>query len=69
MLLFNTPIDQLPQMMTDKDLEKFTPFKKKTYQFWRATGKGPEYITVCRRVFYTKESIVNHFADALTQPL
>lgn len=69
MMLFNTPVDDLPALMTDKDLAKVTPWARHTFQNKRAAKEGPEYIKIEGRIFYTKEAVVNFFANALTQPL
>ena len=34
-----------------------TPFTPKTLEVWRCLGKGPRFIRVRRKVFYSKEDL------------
>ena len=34
-----------------------TPFSAGTLEVWRCQGRGPEFIRVARRIFYTKPAL------------
>lgn len=43
------------QLLTTIDLERKTGISRTTWQYYRATGKGPNYSKIGNRVFYTVE--------------
>lgn len=34
------------------------PFTQKTLETWRSLGKGPKYLRISSRIFYTKKSLI-----------
>lgn len=59
--LFDTHIDQLPRLLSDKDIARHTPFGRSTLQHWRLAGKGPKVVTISGRVFYRREDVIGFF--------
>lgn len=44
------------------------PIPASTLAWWRATGRGPKYIKVGRRVFYREDDLDAFIAAGLTAP-
>lgn len=51
------PGDTLPARMSEADLAAHWGFSRRTLQRWRATGRGPVWMTLGGRILYRRSDI------------
>lgn len=49
-------------LLTDREAPTVIGVKRKTLQEWRRLGKGPQFIRVSNRIFYTYEDLIAFLA-------
>lgn len=53
--------------LTEDDLVLLTNTKVSTVDAWRRRGKGPEYILIGNRYFYTRQSVADFLENCTRQ--
>lgn len=56
------------ELLTDKEAAELTKLSVRTFQAWRMSGKGPEYIRISSRaVRYRRETLLKFFQSLARQ--
>ena len=60
----NTPVKLIP----DTELAERWDKSRRTLANWRCLGKGPEYVRIGARIYYTEEGVERFIERQLVQP-